>query len=215
MAVDDDASHGELKEHGPDGAEPEHTESPGTEPDRADAGKSAKADATPDASATPGARSGLRTALVAGAATVVALTGVSGWLGFRSYETHLADRQRELFLSVGRQGALNLTTLKHTEIEADVQRILDAATGGFHDDFQKRAPAFVEVVKKAQSTSEGTITEAGLESQTPDSAQVLVAVSVKTSNAGAPEQDPRAWRMRIGVQKVGDETKVSNVEFVP
>jgi Mce-associated membrane protein len=39
-------------------------------------------------------------------------------------------------------------------------------------------------------------------------------VAVKTSNAGAPEQDPRAWRMRITVQKDGDQAKVSNVEFV-
>ena len=44
---------------------------------------------------------------------------------------------------------------------------------------------------------------------------MLVAVTVNTSNAGAPEQQPRAWRMRITVQKVGDEAKVSNVEFVP
>jgi Mce-associated membrane protein len=43
----------------------------------------------------------------------------------------------------------------------------------------------------------------------------LVAVTVKTSNAGAPDQQPRSWRMRISVQKVGDEAKVSNVEFVP
>jgi Mce-associated membrane protein len=42
----------------------------------------------------------------------------------------------------------------------------------------------------------------------------LVAVAVKTSTAGAPEQDPRAWRMRITVQKDGDQAKVSNVEFV-
>jgi Mce-associated membrane protein len=39
---------------------------------------------------------------------------------------------------------------------------------------------------------------------------------VKTSNAGAPEQGPRAWRMRITVEKTGDnEAKVANVEFVP
>jgi Mce-associated membrane protein len=46
-------------------------------------------------------------------------------------------------------------------------------------------------------------------------ARVLVAVSVKTSNAGAPEQKPPAWRMRMTVQKVGEDAKVSNVEFVP
>ena len=44
---------------------------------------------------------------------------------------------------------------------------------------------------------------------------MLVAVTVRTSNAGAPDQAPRAWRMRISVEKVGDEAKVSNVEFVP
>jgi Mce-associated membrane protein len=44
---------------------------------------------------------------------------------------------------------------------------------------------------------------------------VLVAVNVQTTTSGAPQQTPRAWRMRISVQKVGDDVKVSNVEFVP
>ena len=96
-----------------------------------------------------------------------------------------------------------------------MQRILDSATGTFYDDFQKRAQAFVDVVKQAQSKSVGTIAEAGLESESDNGAQVLVAVTVKTSNAGAPEQAPRAWRMRIFVEKVDDEAKVSNVVFVP
>jgi Mce-associated membrane protein len=38
---------------------------------------------------------------------------------------------------------------------------------------------------------------------------------VNTTNAGAPEQQPRSWRMRISVEKVGDDAKVSNVVFVP
>ncbi len=71
------------------------------------------------------------------------------------------------------------------------------------------------MVKQAQSKSEGTIAEAGLESSSEREAQVLVAVSVRTTNAGAPEQEPRAWRMRLLVEQVGDEAKVSNVEFVP
>ncbi len=71
------------------------------------------------------------------------------------------------------------------------------------------------MVKQAQSKSTGEVTAAGVESETGDSAQVLVAVTVKTSNAGAPEQEPRAWRMRISVKKVDNDAKVSNVEFVP
>jgi Mce-associated membrane protein len=161
------------------------------------------------------AMSHLRLATIVGLVLVVALAGLTGWLGFRTYQSHKADEERNLFLQVGRQGALNLTTIDWQQADANVKRILDSATGTFYDDFQKRAQPFVEVVKQAQSKSVGTIAEAGLESETDNGAQVLVAVTVKTSNAGAPEQAPRAWRMRISVQKVGDEAKVSNVEFVP
>jgi Mce-associated membrane protein len=157
----------------------------------------------------------VRLATIVGLVLVVALAGLTGWLGFRTYQSHKADEERNLFLQVGRQGALNLTTIDWQQADANVQRILDSATGTFYDDFQKRAGPFVEVVKQAQSKSVGTIAEAGLESESDNSAQVLVAVTVKTSNAGAPEQAPRAWRMRISVQKAGDEAKVSNVEFVP
>ena len=157
----------------------------------------------------------VRLATIAGLVLVLALGGLTGWLGFRAYESRKAEEQRNLFLQVGRQGALNLTTIDHQQADADVQRILDSATGTFYDDFQKRAQPFIDVVKQAQSKSVGTISEAGLESESGDEAQVLVAVTVKTSNAGAPEQEPRAWRMRISVQKVGEEAKVSNVEFVP
>ena len=157
----------------------------------------------------------LRLATIVGLALVVVLAGLTGWLGFRTYQSHQADEQRMLFLQVGRQGALNLTTIDWQQADQDVQRIMDSATGTFYDDFQKRAQPFVEVVKQAQSKSVGTIAEAGLESESKDGAQVLVAVTVKTSNAGAPEQAPRAWRMRIFVQKVGDEAKVSDVKFVP
>jgi Mce-associated membrane protein len=59
------------------------------------------------------------------------------------------------------------------------------------------------------------VTEAGLESETADTGQALVAVTVTTSNAGTPQPEPRGWRLRVFVQKVGDLAKVSNVEFVP
>ena len=150
-----------------------------------------------------------------GLAMVVVLAGLVGWLGFRVYQSHQAQAQRSQFLQVARQGAMNLTTIDWQHAEADVHRILDGATGEFYDDFAKRSQPFIEVLKQAQAKTVGTITEAGLESETTDSAQALVAVSVQTSNAGEPEQVPRAWRMRINVQKVGDQVKVSDVGFVP
>jgi Mce-associated membrane protein len=160
-------------------------------------------------------RSGVRFALLVSLITVLALAGVGGWLGYRAYQTQRAQQQRNLLLQVGRQAALNLTTINYTEVDADLARIVDSATGTFRDDFQRRAKAFADVVKRAQSQSQGAITEAGLVSDDTDHGQVLIAVSVNTSLAGAPEPQPRAWRMRIDVQKVGNDVKVSNVEFVP
>jgi Mce-associated membrane protein len=170
-------------------------------------------DGAPDSPADSPAPS-VRRAVLLGSAIVVSLSVLVGWLGFRAYQAHQEQALQSQLLQAARQGALNLTTIDWQHAEADMQRILDGATGQFHDEFTSRSQPFIEVVKQAKSTSVGTITEAGLESQESGHARVLVAVAVKTSNAGAPEQDPRAWRMRITVQKDGDQAKVSNVEFV-
>ena len=154
-------------------------------------------------------------AMLVGILVAVVLAGLVGWLSYRFQVSHRDAERRDLFIQVGKQAALNLTTIDYREADSDIKRILDGATGQFHDEFAQRSQPFVSVVKQAKSKSVGTITEAGLESQTPDAAQVLVAVSVKTSTADGAEQDPRAWRMRISVQKVGDQAKVSNVRFVP
>jgi len=170
-------------------------------------------DPEPDA-ATP-RMSHVRLASIVGLVVVLALGGLVGWLGFRAYQSHQLDAQRKVFLQVGRQGALNLTTIDYQHVDDDVKRILDSATGTFYDDFQQRAQPFTDVVKQVKSKSVGSVTEAGLESESENEAQVLVAVAVNTTVEGQPNQQPRAWRMRILVQKVGEDTKVSNVEFVP
>lgn len=133
----------------------------------------------------------------------------------RMYQQHQQLEQRDVFLQVARQGAVNLTNIDWQKADSDVQRILESSTGDFHDEFQQRSQPFIDVVKQAQSRSRGTITEAGLESFAPDEARVLIAIAVTTSTAGAPEQDPRLWRMRIDVQKDGESAKVAKVEFVP
>ena len=176
--------------------------------------------AADDADSEPKARSRKRMspqrwATLFSLTVIVALAAVAGWFGFRLHQSHQAQAQRSQLLQVARQGALNLTTIDWQHADSDVRRILDGATGEFYDDFAKRSKPFIEVVKQAKATTVGTITEAGLESETADTAQALVAVSVQTSNAGATDQEPRAWRMRIYMQRVGDQVKVSNVGFVP
>ncbi|CAN5542372.1 Mce associated membrane protein [soil metagenome] len=156
-----------------------------------------------------------RLALVIGLVMAASLAALIGVLGVQSYHAYQSAQLRALYLQVARQGAVNLTTIDWHHADADVQRILGSATGWFHDDFSQRSASFIDVVKKVQSISTGTISVAGLESSTDNDAQVLVAVNVKTTTSEAPQQAPRAWRMRISLQKVGKDVKVSHVEFVP
>jgi len=212
MAADADAPDGELSET----AEPEAVDGDAGEAEDYEAAvHDGTDDASEDAAPVKRSRSDVRLAAIVGVAVVVALAATIGWLGFNAYQSHQAEKQRQLFLQVGRQCALNLTTIDWQHAEDDVQRVLDSATGQFYDQFSKRKQPFIDVVKKAQSKSVGKITEAGLESESGDKAQVLVAVSITTTNLGAADQGPREWRMRISVEKSGGEVKISNVAFVP
>lgn len=170
-------------------------------------------EADPKSVAAP--QSPVRLALILGLAIVVALTALCGWLGYRTFESRHAEQFRAMVVQVARQGAINLTTIDYRQADADVKRILDSATGQFYDEFSTRSAPFIDVVKKAQSKSVGTVTEAGVESIGDSEGQVLVAVSVATTNKGTQEDRPRFWRMRLTVTKAGEDTKVSKVDFVP
>ncbi|MGV0834259.1 mammalian cell entry protein [Mycolicibacterium thermoresistibile] len=198
----------------PEAGDPEAADPEAADPETADAAAGDAETSSSDAGSGPSRRTSWLV-LAAGLTAVLVLAGLIGWLGYRVAENRAAEQQRELFVQVGRQAAVNLTTIDHNQVEDDIQRIIDGATGSFREDFETRSDPFAEVVRQAQSTSEGTITEAGLESVDGDRGRVLVTVSVKTSVAEVPEEEPRSWRMRITVQQDGDEAKVSNVEFVP
>ena len=148
-------------------------------------------------------------------AALVALVAMTGWLGCRDLEVRGLERERAAMVQAGRAGLKALTTVDHQRVDQDVQRILDVSTGRFRDDFAAGADSFKAAAREAQSTSVGTVTEAGFESGAGDSGRVLVAMTVMTSNRGAPEQQPKAWRTRVTVTRDGEEFKLAAVEFVP
>lgn len=150
-----------------------------------------------------------------GAAVLAVLVAVNGWAGWREVQGRRSDAAHQQMVAAARDGLLALTTIDHNEVDRDVERILDASTGAFHDDFAQRAEPFKAAARKVRSTSVGTVREAGLESVDGDSARVLVAMTVMTSNLGQPEQQPKSWRTRVTVTGTPDGFKVAEVEFVP
>ena len=163
----------------------------------------------------PAPRSTLRLGLVVVIILILGLGCLAAWWGYQTLQARRADQQRAMFLAAGRQAAEDLTTIDYTAIDANIKRILDLSTGSFYDEFQKNTQGFVDVVTNAKSKSEGSVTAAGIETINGDTAQILASVSVKMTNTGAPEQQPRLWRMRISLQRGPNGTKVSNVGFVP
>lgn len=155
-----------------------------------------------------------RYATVFAVVVVLVLTALGGWLGFRAFQAQQASDRRDQFLQTAEQGARNLTTIDWQQADADVRRILDGATEHFYDDFDQRSRPFIEAVQESKAKTIGTVADAGLESETNDSARALVAVTVQTSNAGVTEPVQRSWRLRLDLKKVADQIKVSNVEFV-
>lgn len=149
------------------------------------------------------------------AAALVTLVVVTGWLAYRNYSVRQGEHRREQMVQAAREGALSLTTIDHDRVDDDVRRILDASTGSFRDDFEKRAKPFADAARQAQSKSVSTVAAAGVESDAGDEGRILLAMTVMTSNRGVPERQPKAWRIRVTVSQTGDGFKVSQVEFVP
>lgn len=172
------------------------------------------ADEEPAGAPAAAGRSAVRLALSIGVVAVLTLGGLCGWLGYRATGAQHAEQLRARLVQVAKQGAVNLTTIDYARAEADVQRILDSATGGFYDDFKARSAPFIEVVKKVRSKSVGTVTEAGLESITGQEGRVLVAVTVKTTSGGTTDEQSRYWRMRLTVVEQGEDVKIAKVDFV-
>jgi len=156
----------------------------------------------------------VRLAVAVGAVAVLASAVLAGWTSYGAWRCHQADQQRELFLRFARQSAQDMTTISHTEVDSDVQRILDLSIGQFHDDFAQRRQPFIEHIKNERSTSQGTVVEAGLESVGGNSARALVTVAVKLTKADNGQQKLDGFRLRLDLQRVGAGVKVSDVEYV-
>ncbi|MGV0794975.1 mammalian cell entry protein [Mycolicibacterium sp. XJ1819] len=163
---------------------------------------------------------GARRAAAAALVMVLAMTALVGWLAYRDHRSQAFEADQQMFVAAGRQVAENLTTIDWAQAEADVERVLDSAAGSFHEEFSQRSADFIDVVKKARSKSEGTISEVGLESESEGNAVVLVVAAVRTStvdddgNPVADSETSSQWRMRISLEKADGDVKATNVEFV-
>jgi Mce-associated membrane protein len=127
-----------------------------------------------------------------------------------------ADQQRRAeYAAAGRQSVVTLMSLDFNKAKEDVQRIIDNSTGDFRDDFKNQADDFIKVAQESKVVTEVTVNTAAVESMSDDSAVVLVSASSRVTNSAGAKQEPRSWRLSVGLKRDGGQIKMSKVEFVP
>jgi Mce-associated membrane protein len=145
----------------------------------------------------------------------IALLGLSGAMYWHHRNVVAQETQSAEFAAAARQGVVTLMSLNFNNAKEDVQRIIDNTTGEFKKDFQGQADAFIKVAQNSKVITEANVTAAAVQSMTKDTATVLVAVTTNVSNKASDKQDPRSWRLKVGMTRDGDQIKLSKVEFVP
>ena len=127
------------------------------------------------------------------------------------------DDERAAVLAVARLEAVNLTTIDYKNTDAAVQRILAVATGELKRQFEAQRGQIAPLLTGAQSSSRGSVLDAGLVKLTGDTAQALVAVdaTVSTQPTGAktPQRAVKHYRMAMTLQRSADRWLVSDVGF--
>ncbi|QYB05912.1 hypothetical protein I1A62_16325 [Rhodococcus sp. USK10] len=184
-----------------------------------DAAPSEEAASSADAASADGAASMSRTpAVTAGVAVLsvlaLAFLAVSGYFGYMHWQAERAAQQRSQILEAASQGVVNLTTMDFERADDDVQKVLDGSAGEFRDDFEARSKDLIAVMQEAQVKSVGEVRQAAIERQDGDSADVLVAVTQRVSNAGGAADEPRGQRMRVTMQLEDGTYKIVKAGFV-
>jgi Mce-associated membrane protein len=159
---------------------------------------------------------GVRTVAESAAGIVVLALIAAG--AFFLYEGRMMDRhlqQQSEFAVAAQQGVVNLMSLDFNNAQSDIQRVIDSTTGEFHDDFASSTGDFLTVMKESQVVTTATVNATAVETMSDDSAIVLVAATSQVANSVSKQPNPRIWRLSVTVTRVGDQIKMSKVEFVP
>jgi len=124
------------------------------------------------------------------------------------------DDARDAALGAARQEALNLTSIDGRDIDTDLSRVLNGATGAFAKDFSQRSKDLKTVLAENQVVAEGRVLDAALVRGDLDTATVLVVVDSNVKNKAAPAGRDNTYRMQLDLERHGSRWLTSALQFV-
>ncbi|QTJ70107.1 hypothetical protein HYG77_31370 (plasmid) [Rhodococcus sp. ZPP] len=164
----------------------------------------------------PGSRRWNTLATALFAVALVGLLVAAGALAHAHQDSQDASDQDLAMLGAARQSVLNLISPSSQDPAAGADRIINDATGSWLTEFEGTKDQFVSAIAESKTESSGEILGAGIEGRNDDgSTTVLVSAVSKVSNAAGAKDEPRTWRLRVGIVDVDGSYKLSKVEVVP
>jgi Mce-associated membrane protein len=145
---------------------------------------------------------------------VAATLALGATRGREWYDARRTQQANAAAVAAARQLAVNFVTVDHATVDADIARVEDGATGDFLKSYSTSVEELKKVLVANKTVSTVQRTEAALVSGDLDSAVALVGVVAPTTNTAVPRGETKTYRMRLHLQKVGEEWKVGNLEFV-
>lgn len=137
---------------------------------------------------------------------------IVGSILLRGYDERATARAAAL--AAARQEALNLTSIDGRDIEADLERVLDGATGQFKTDFAQRSADLKKVLAENNVIAEGRVLEAALVRADTESATALVVVDSSVKNKAAPQGRSNTYRMQLDLERHNGRWLTSTLQFV-
>lgn len=135
------------------------------------------------------------------AAVVVLVTGVLAWRGAGSDELDRAEH-RDRALIEGRRLVETMQTMDPRDLEEHLDRWRDATTGVLHDQLENISDDDREVLLDQEKRSTARVVDAALTRLGEDTAVMLAAVEVTTTDNADPDAEPVVKRNRFAADLV-------------
>ncbi|WP_049563276.1 hypothetical protein [Nonomuraea sp. SBT364] len=146
------------------------------------------------------------------AAAVALLAAALAWLVVQDRDAQAAWDDRQAVLLAARTHAVNLLSLDHETIDADVARILATSTGAARAEYEAGADKLKSTTKADKVVQEGVVRATGLVSIDGDAggdgddggtarALVVADVEIRWDGSDSPPQE-RFYRWQMDLAKV-------------
>ncbi|MGW4117170.1 hypothetical protein [Nocardia sp. NPDC004711] len=153
-------------------------------------------------------------------AAVVALFSTLVLIGsgglFYYHQQHADDlsARRAEYIQVAKQAYLDMVTVKADTAGPDLDRLFAVAGGGLKDDLAANKDSYKKVFEQMKVQSSGKIISAAIESDSADSAKVLLLAQQTVSNAASNGPMQKDYRFRVTVNRSGGTVTASSWELV-